>query len=88
MKPEDRYTAGLGGRKSSWDTMSENTVKDISTSASDLSGEKYVQSCCDRVTLAVRPCITVGSSDYIRPYCLIWSYEICHGNAARVGGLV
>jgi len=41
MKPEDRYSAGLGGRKSSWDTLSDNTVEDISTNSySDASGEK------------------------------------------------
>jgi len=39
LKPEDRYTAGLG-RKSSWDATTENTVEDISTSYSDTSGEK------------------------------------------------
>jgi len=41
LKPEERYTAGLG-RKSSWDTMTDNTVEDISTSYSDSSSEKYV----------------------------------------------
>ena len=41
LKPEERYTAGLG-RKSSWDTMTDNTVEDISTSYSDTSSEKYV----------------------------------------------
>ena len=41
LKPEERYTAGLG-RKSSWDTMTDNTVGDISTSYSDSSSEKYV----------------------------------------------
>jgi len=42
LKPEDRYTAslGLGGRKSSWDTMTDNTVEDISSSYSDTSSEK------------------------------------------------
>jgi len=40
MKPEDRYSTGLGGRKSSWDTMTDNTVEDISTSYSDASGDK------------------------------------------------
>jgi len=39
LKPEDRYTAGLG-RKSSWDDTTENTVEDISTSYSDTSGDK------------------------------------------------
>jgi len=41
LKPEERYSAGLGGRKSSWDTMSDNTVEDISTSYSETSSEKY-----------------------------------------------
>ena len=39
MKPEDRYTTGLG-RKSSWDTLTDNTVEDISTTYSDTSAEK------------------------------------------------
>jgi len=42
MKPEERYTAGLGlGRKSSWDTLTENTVEDITTiSNSDTATDK------------------------------------------------
>jgi len=47
LKPEDRYTAGLN-RKSSWDTLTDNTVEDISTSSSDTSSEKYVFHCLDR----------------------------------------
>ena len=39
LKPEERYTAGMG-RKSSWDTLTDNTVEDISTSYSNTSAEK------------------------------------------------
>ena len=39
LKPDERYTAGMG-RKSSWDTLTDNTVEDISTSYSDTSAEK------------------------------------------------